>query len=83
MIEPSVFEKYPICENSMNFMLSLAKNIPKMKVIVSEFKNLPINKSKVFFKEHPLNINYFGTMDSREWLVSDIYYESFLNIGKT
>ena len=82
LIEPSVFEKYPICENSMNFMLSLAKNIPKMKVIVSEFKNLPINKSKVFFKEHPLNINYFGTMDSREWLVSDIYYESFFKYWK-
>ena len=45
LIEPSVFEKYPICENSMNFMLSLAKNISKMKVIVSEFKNLPIKRT--------------------------------------
>ena len=35
---------------------------------------------KTHFANH--NINYFGTMDSREWLVSDIYYESFFKYWK-
>jgi len=77
LIEPSVFKKHPISENSMNFMLSLSKNIPNIKVIVSEFKDLPIKKSKVYYKEHPLNSNYVGTMDQRDWLVSDVYHQSF------
>ena len=68
LIEPSVFKKYPIGEKSMKFMLDLSRNINKIKVIVGEFNELPIKNSKVYFKEHPLNYNYKGIKDQREWI---------------
>ena len=68
LIEPSIFKKYPISSQSMNFMIELSKNIPNIKIIVSEFNELPIQKSKVYFKEHPLNYNYTGIEDPRDWI---------------
>ena len=39
---------------------------------------LPVGNSKVYFKEHPLNYNYKGTEDSREWLcLPDVKFKSF------
>ena len=78
LIEPSIFEKYPIGEKAMNFMLLLSKNIPSVKVFVGEFKDLKTGTAKVYYKQHPLNINYRGTEDSREW-ISTVkgYYPSF------
>tara|TARA_B100000401_G_scaffold434845_1_gene375630 strand:+ start:415 stop:1491 length:1077 start_codon:yes stop_codon:yes gene_type:complete len=68
LIEPSIFTKYPISKKSLEFMIELSKNISNIKIFVGEFKELPIGNSKVYFKEHPLNYNYKGTEDSREWL---------------
>ncbi len=68
LIEPSIFKKYPISEKSMKFMLDLSKNISDIKVFVGEFHELPTKKLKVYFKEHPLNQNYKGIEDQREWL---------------
>ena len=55
-----------IGENSMNFMLSLSKNIPNIKVIVSEFKDCPIKKSKVYYKEHPFLIQIILELWTKE-----------------
>ena len=52
----------------MKFMLDLAKNIDDIKVFVGEFHEIPTKNSKVYFKEHPLNKNYKGIEDQREWL---------------
>ena len=68
LLEPSIFNKYPMSENSMSFMLDLAKNIKKIRVFVGEFSELPIKNSKIYFKQHPLNYNYKGFEDQREWL---------------
>ena len=68
LIEPSVFRKYPVSNQSINFMLDLSKNINGIKIFVGEFNELPINKSDVYFKEHPLNYNYIGKEDSRDWI---------------
>jgi deoxyribodipyrimidine photo-lyase len=68
LIEPSIFKKHPISANSIQFMLDLSKNILGIKVFVGEFEDLPINNSIVYFKEHPLNYNYKGVEDPREWL---------------
>ena len=68
LIEPSIFNKYPINDNSMKFMLDLSKNIKNIKIFVGEFSDLPIKGSDVYFKEHPLNFNYTGIQDDREWI---------------
>ncbi|MDA9356981.1 deoxyribodipyrimidine photolyase [Flavobacteriaceae bacterium] len=78
LIEPSVFKKYPIAEKAMNFMISLSKNISSIKVFVGEFDELIKKDSIVYFKEHPLNYNYKGNEDSRDWISSvKGYYPSF------
>ena len=68
LIEPSIFNKYPISDNSMKFMLDLSKNIKNIKIFVGEFSDLPIKGSDVYFKEHPLNFNYIGIKDDRDWI---------------
>lgn len=68
LIEPSIFNKYPIGDNSMKFMLDLSKNIKNIIIFVGEFSDLPIKGSDVYFKEHPLNYNYIGTKDDRDWI---------------
>jgi deoxyribodipyrimidine photo-lyase len=83
LIEPSIFGKYPIGEKAMNFMLSLARNIDDIKVFVGEFNQLPIGQSQVIFKEHPLNKNYKGIEDQREWMSSiKGYHSSFFSFWK-
>jgi deoxyribodipyrimidine photo-lyase len=78
LIEPSIFNKYPIGKKAMNFMLDLSKNIPFIKVFVGEFEELVIGDSEIYFKEHPLNYNYKGTKDSRDWISRvNGYYPSF------
>jgi deoxyribodipyrimidine photo-lyase len=78
LIEPSIFNKYPIGKKAMNFMLALSKNIPSIKVFVGEFDELEIGDQEVYFKEHPLNYNYKGSKDSRDWMSSvKGYYPSF------
>ena len=39
LIEPSVFENYPISKKSIEFMLDLSKNINGIQLYVGEFKN--------------------------------------------
>ncbi len=68
LIEPSIFKKYPISKKSIDFMIKLSKNIKNIKIIVCEFHELPIKNSQVYFKEHPLNHNYIGNKDEREWI---------------
>ena len=68
LIEPSIFNKYPISDNSMKFMLDLSKNIKNIIIFVGEFSDLPIKGSDVYFKEHPLNFNYKGIEDDRDWV---------------
>ena len=40
LVEPSVFENYPISKKSMEFMIELSKNINNIQLYVGEFKEL-------------------------------------------
>ena len=83
LIEPSIFEKYPVSQKCINFMLELSKNISSIKVFVGEFDQLTLGNSEVYFKEHPLNSNYKGIEDSRDWMSSvKGYYPSFFRFWK-
>ena len=86
LIEPSVFEKHPISKKSMDFMLSLSENIKDIQIYVGEFDELIQDYSldTVFFKEHPLNINYNkGNEESRDWMFDVTgYFSSFFGFWK-
>jgi len=81
LLEPSVFEKYPISKSSIQFVLDLSKNIPNLQIYVGEFDQLKnkfnLSEEGVYYKEHPLN-NYSGNEDPRDWMFSvKGYYQSF------
>jgi deoxyribodipyrimidine photo-lyase len=85
LLEPSVFEVYPISKNALGFMLDLAKNIDGIQVYVGEFDELKKETEiqDVTFKEHPLNHNYKGNEEPRDWMFSvKGYYPSFFAFWK-
>lgn len=86
LLEPSVFEKYPISEKCIDFLLSLGENITNLQIFVGEFDELyPIIKNnKVFFKEHPLFKHYKGIEEKRDWISESIngYFPSFFAFWK-
>jgi deoxyribodipyrimidine photo-lyase len=85
LLEPSVFEKHPISQKSLDFMLELSKNIEGVQVYVGEFETLIQEYSlvNIFFKEHPLNTNYKGIEETRDWMF-DVqgYFPSFFGFWK-
>ncbi len=85
LLEPSVFEKYPVSLKSIDFMLELSKNITDIQIFVGEFDVL-INTNQlneIYYKEHPLNTHYKGTEEARDWMF-DIqgYFSSFFGFWK-
>jgi deoxyribodipyrimidine photo-lyase len=80
LIEPSVFENYPISKKSMEFMLNLSKNIDNIQLFVGSFEELEelTKASPIYFKEHPLNTHYKGIEDQRDWMFTvKGYFPSF------
>lgn len=71
LLEPSVFEKYPVSAKSIGFCMALAKdNIPGVQIWVAEFADLrAMVQGEIYFKEHPLNI-YVGFEDPRTWMTN-------------
>jgi deoxyribodipyrimidine photo-lyase len=86
LLEPSIFEKHPISQYCMDFVISLSKNIPNIKIYTGEFSELYTNMqpSQIIYKEHPLNNHYFGKVESRDWLCPDFsgYFPSFFGYWK-
>ena len=81
LLEPSIFQKYPVSENSIRFVIDLGENIPNLQTYVGEFDELKnqfsLPDSDIYFKEHPLN-NYSGNEEPRDWMFSTKgYYSSF------
>ena len=86
LLEPSIFSKYPIAQKTVDFMIALSKeNIPNIQLFVGEFHELQnnYNHQKIIFKEHPLNYNYNGIQESRDWMFSiKGYHPSFYAFWK-
>ncbi len=85
LIEPGIFQKYPISKSSMSFMLGLAKNIPDIKIFTGEFAELATQfpGTHFIYKEHPLN-RYQGSEEPREFLNDTVtgYHKSFFAFWK-
>ncbi|MEM6643001.1 MAG: FAD-binding domain-containing protein [Bacteroidota bacterium] len=84
LLEPSVFARYPISQNSVDFMMRLAENIENVQTYVGEFDDFTkdFGVTNVIYKEHPLN-RYRGTEEPRDWMFSvKGYYRSFFGFWK-
>ena len=85
LVEPSFFEKYPVSQKCMDFMLALAKNICDIKIFSGEFDQLEqlVSENLLVYKEHPTNAHYRGQVESRDWMF-DVkgYYPSFFAFWK-
>ncbi len=71
LLEPSVFERYPVSTRCLGFALDLAKtNIEGVQIFSGEFDELieSVGGSQVIYKEHPLNRRYRGIEEPREWI---------------
>lgn len=85
LLEPSIFEKFPVKKKCIEFAINLSKNITDLKVFIGEFTELSkqINNKEIIFKEHPLNKHYIGKEESRDWLSSvSGYHKSFFAFWK-
>ena len=85
LLEPHIFDRYPISDKSIEFMISLAQNIPNLQICVGSFSSLQrkTGSGTIHFKEHPLNTHYAGTQHSRDWLFPvEGYYPSFFAFYK-
>ncbi len=85
LLEPSHFQKYPVGQNGIDFMLNLAKNLENAQIFVGEFDELMSEHktSQVYFKEHPTNNHYKGIEEARDWMF-DVqgYFPSFFGFWK-
>ena len=92
LLEPSHFNKYPVSEKVIEFVINLSKNIAGIQVYCGEvsalqslYKNSRLPIGEVFIaKEHPAFRYYPGIKDSRDWMYPQVtgYYASFFNYWK-
>ena len=89
LLEPSVFARYPIASHCVDFMLSLATEIPKVQVFVGEFdalmQSLALSGNvEIVYQEHPMSRHYQGNEISREWLAPEVEgsFSSFFSYWK-
>ena len=85
LLETSHFQKYPVSEKTINFILALGQNIENLQIYNGEFEELvkEYQLENIYFKEHPTNIHYRGTEESRDWMFSvKGYYSSFFKFWK-
>ena len=86
LLEPDVFKRHPISNQSVKFMMDLAKNIPEIKIFQGSFKELKLKleSPEFIFKEHPLN-HYEGSSESRRFLAqpTNKKFNSFFGFWKS
>ena len=79
--EKEIFEKYPVSAACIDFVLTLAENIPGIRIFSGSMKELLelTQGEELHYKEHPLNRHYPGVMHDREWICPGVtgYYPSF------
>lgn len=86
LLEPEFFQNYPVSKKCIDFMLDLSKNIQGIQIYVGSFQafSAEYKESSIYYKEHPLNIGYFGLQEERDWIANDIsgYFPSFFSYWK-
>ncbi len=86
LLEPSHFDRFPVSEKVIDFILSLASNIEGIQVMVGEVEDLlaahgPTARREEILvsKEHPAFLHYPGRKDPRDWMFPHVkgYFPSF------
>jgi len=83
LLEPTFFSKYPVCNQTIEFVINLSKNIEGIQLFIGAFDELlqQVNPSSVNYKEHPTNKHYKGIEHAREWMFENTvgYFPSFFS----
>lgn len=86
LLSPKFFQKYPVADQTIAFILKLSRNISNIQLFVGEFDALlaQINPENINYKEHPTNTGYKGKMHHREWMFEEVkgYLPSFFAYWK-
>jgi deoxyribodipyrimidine photo-lyase len=88
LLEPSHFEKFPVNEKVIEFILFHARQIEGLQVHIGECddiaKHYPDPDTDIISKEHPAFSHYPGIKDERVWMFPNVsgYYPSFFNFWK-
>ncbi len=86
LMEPELFQKYPVSKKCIDFMLDLSKNINDIQIYTGSFQSFisHYKATKIYYKEHPLNTGYLGNMEERDWITEEItgYFPSFFTYWK-
>ena len=84
LLEPSHFEKFPVNEKVIQFIVGLSKNIEGIQIYTGEIDKLAFCNGGFISKEHPAFTHYPGIKDNREWMFPEItgYYSSFFSFWK-
>lgn len=86
LLEPGFFIKHPVCNNTIQFIIDLSKNISDIQIYIGEFNELvsEYNLHNIHFKEHPAFDHYRGIKHKRDWIFEEVtgYYPSFFNYWK-
>jgi deoxyribodipyrimidine photo-lyase len=90
LLEPSHFNKYPVSEKGIDFIIELSKNIDgiivyvgEVEALIKQYEGLTISNAFIS-KEHPAFEYYPGIKDSRDWMFPNTegYYPSFFSFWK-
>ena len=73
LLEPEIFEKYPIADHCVKFMFALAENIKGIQPYIGSFQSLKslLPNSSFYFKDHPLNNHYTGIKEKGNGFLFD------------
>lgn len=86
LLEPALFEQYPVSKACIDFMLDLGKQIPGLQVFVGSFASLKAltGDADIVFRIHPLSQHYTGKADPPASLIQglDGNFTSFFSYWK-
>ncbi|WP_406823396.1 FAD-binding domain-containing protein [Pedobacter sp. KACC 23697] len=80
LLEPGHFLKYPVHKNVIDFIISLANNIPGIQIFTGElselkslYKDSDFPSDNIFIsKDHPAYTYYTGIKDDYEWMFPEV-----------
>ena len=92
LLEPSHFNRYPVSDKVIEFIIDLSKNIEGIQVYTGEIADIENlyktnntwENQKIISKEHPAFAYYPGIKDQRDWMFPEVngYYPSFFGFWK-
>lgn len=81
ILEPSHFRRFPVSEKVLDFILTLATNIPDLRIYCGPFSELKVAypTHRFICKEHPLLVFTDSEAESRDWIVPEVtgFFSSF------